>query len=258
MCGIFGIITDREQPLGPILIDAARRLSYRGYDSVGCATLHADRTIDLRKDVGKVDAVAERLDFAAMTGQRGMVQLRWATFGVPSQINAQPHLDSDGGMVGAHNGNVVNNVELRQQFSAEGMTVRSLNDGESCVHAVERHLRRGCDMVEAIRRAYDDLEGDYAFVIARADDDRLYAIKKGSGLVVGSGRRRDLRLIRSALDLAADQSHRARQRWRDRDPPSRSGGADPRGRWSAHRAGSRKKSSRAWPPRKKAATRISC
>jgi glucosamine--fructose-6-phosphate aminotransferase (isomerizing) len=185
VCGIFGIITEREQPLGTILIDAARRLSYRGYDSVGCATLHADHTIDLRKDVGKVDDVAARLDFAAMTGQRGMVQLRWATFGVPSQINAQPHLDSDGGLVGAHNGNVVNNVELRQQFSAEGMIVRSMNDGESCVHAVERHLRRGCDMIEAIRRAYADLEGDYAFVIARADDDRLYAIKKGSGLVVG-------------------------------------------------------------------------
>src|SRR5512136_2163839 len=185
MCGIFGIITDREQALGPILIDAARRLSYRGYDSVGCATLQADRTIDLRKDVGKVDDVAARLDFAAMTGQRGIVQLRWATFGVPSQINAQPHLDSDGGMVGAHNGNVVNNVELRQQFSAEGMIVRSMNDGESCVHAVERYVRRGCDMVEAIRRAYDDLEGDYAFVIGRAGDDRLYAIKKGSGLVVG-------------------------------------------------------------------------
>ncbi len=185
MCGIFGIITDREQTLGPILIDAARRLSYRGYDSVGCATLHVDRTIDLRKDVGKVDEVAERLDFAAMIGTRGMVQLRWATFGVPSQINAQPHLDSGGGMVGAHNGNVVNNVELRRQFSAEGLIVRSLNDGESCVHAVERHLRRGCDMVEAIRCAYADLEGDYAFVIARADDHRLYAVKKGSGLVAG-------------------------------------------------------------------------
>jgi len=185
VCGIFGIITEREQPLGPILIDAARRLSYRGYDSVGCATLHADRTIDLRKDVGKVDEVAERLGFATMTGQRGMAQLRWATFGVPSQVNAQPHLDSDGGLVGAHNGNVVNNVELRQQFVAEGMIVRSMNDGESCVHAVERHLRRGHDMVEAIRHAYDDLEGDYAFVIARAADDCLYAMKKGSGLVVG-------------------------------------------------------------------------
>ena len=114
-----------------------------------------------------------------------MVQLRWATFGVPSQVNAQPHLDSAGGMVGAHNGNVVNNVQLRQQFMAEGLTVRSTNDGESCVHAVERHLLNGHDMIEAIRRAYADLEGDYAFVIGRVDDDKLYAIKKGSGLVAG-------------------------------------------------------------------------
>ncbi|NIW37530.1 MAG: glutamine--fructose-6-phosphate transaminase (isomerizing), partial [Gemmatimonadetes bacterium] len=86
---------------------------------------------------------------AEMVGCRGVVQLRWATFGAPSQVNAQPHLDSDGDLVGAHNGNVVNNVELRQQFIAEGMTVRSTNDGESCVHAVERYVDQGCDMVEA-------------------------------------------------------------------------------------------------------------
>lgn len=185
MCGIFGIVTDKEQPLGPILVEAGRRLAYRGYDSVGCATLRGDGAIDLRKDVGKVDEVARRMAFAEMVGCRGMVQLRWATFGAPSQVNAQPHLDSDGGMVGAHNGNVVNNVELRGQFIAEGMTVRSTNDGESCVHAVERYASRGQDMIEAIRRAYGDLEGDYAFVIGRSDQDRLYAIKKGSGLVVG-------------------------------------------------------------------------
>src|SRR5512147_465213 len=187
MCGIFGIVTQTEQALGPILIDAARRLSYRGYDSVGCATLNANGMIDLRKDVGKVDAVAARLDFAAMTGLRGMVQLRWATFGVPSQVNAQPHLDSAGGMVGAHNGNVVNNVELREQFMAEGLTVRSTNDGESCVHAVERHLKRGAGMIDAIRQAYDILEGDYAFVIGAAAGDTLYAFKKGSGLVAAIG-----------------------------------------------------------------------
>ena len=90
-------------------------------------------------------------------------------------------------MVGAHNGNVVNNVELRQQFMAEGMTVRSQNDGESCVHAVERYINRGYDFIDAIRRAYGDLQGDYAFVIGRINDDKLYAIKKGSGLVVGIG-----------------------------------------------------------------------
>ena len=67
------------------------------------------------------------------------------------------------------------------------MTVRSDNDGETCVHAVERYIRRGYEFVDAIRLAYGDLEGDYAFVIGRADDDRLYAFKKGSGLVVGIG-----------------------------------------------------------------------
>jgi glucosamine--fructose-6-phosphate aminotransferase (isomerizing) len=185
MCGIFGIVVEHERRLGEILTEAGRRLSYRGYDSVGCATLRDDGAIDLRKDVGKVDEVARRLGFAEMVGSRGIVQLRWATFGAPSQVNAQPHLDSDGDMVGAHNGNVVNNVELRQEFIAEGKTVRSTNDGESCVHAVERYVDAGHDMVEAIRRAYHDLEGDYAFVIGRKGDDRLYALKKGSGLVVG-------------------------------------------------------------------------
>lgn len=187
MCGIFGIVTGEEQNLGPILIEAGHRLSYRGYDSVGCATLQLNGQIDLRKDVGKVDEVANRLKFDEMTGQRGLLQLRWATFGSPSQVNAQPHLDSDGDLVGAHNGNVVNNVELRQQFIDEGLVVRSNNDGESCVHAVERYINHGQSFIDAIRGAYADLAGDYAFVIGQKGEDRLYAIKKGSGLVVGLG-----------------------------------------------------------------------
>jgi len=186
MCGIFGIVTDKEQLLGPILIEAARRLTYRGYDSVGAATISGAK-IDLRKDVGRVDEVAAKYHLAEMSGQRGITQLRWATFGEPSQVNSQPHLDSDGDIVGAHNGNVVNNVELRQQFMAEGLTVRSQNDGESCVHAVERYINKGHDFIESIRLAYGDLQGDYAFVIGQINDDKLYAIKKGSGLVVGLG-----------------------------------------------------------------------
>ena len=186
MCGIFGIVTERDQQLGPILIEAARRLTYRGYDSVGAATISGDK-IDLRKDKGRVEEVAERYNFAEMTGQRGITQLRWATFGKPSQVNSQPHLDSDGDVVGAHNGNVVNHVELREQFMAEGMIIRSHNDGESCVHAVERYIDRGHGFVEAIQLAHNDLQGDYSFVIGRINDERLYAVKKGSGLVVGIG-----------------------------------------------------------------------
>jgi glutamine---fructose-6-phosphate transaminase (isomerizing) len=186
MCGIFGYVTNKDVELGPILIEAAKRLTYRGYDSVGAATLNNGR-IDLRKDVGKVETVSHKYNFAEMRGQRGITQLRWATFGEPSQVNSQPHLDSDGDMVGAHNGNVVNNFELREQFIAEGMTVRSQNDGETCVHAVERYINRGYEFIDAIRLAYGDLEGDYAFVIGRANEDKLYAFKKGSGMVVGLG-----------------------------------------------------------------------
>ena len=186
MCGIFGIVKEKEENLGEILIGAAERLTYRGYDSVGMATISADK-IDLRKDVGKVDTVAENFNVAEMSGQRGITQLRWATFGAPSQINAQPHLDSDGLMVGAHNGNVVNNIELRQEFIDEGLTVRSENDGESCVHAVERYVKRGYETIDAIRLAYGDLAGDYAFVLGQINDDKLYAMKKGSGLVIGIG-----------------------------------------------------------------------
>jgi glucosamine--fructose-6-phosphate aminotransferase (isomerizing) len=186
MCGIFGYVAEKEELLGPLLIEAAQRLTYRGYDSVGAATL-SNGAIDLRKDVGKVEAVAQQYSFQDMRGQRGMAQLRWATFGEPSQVNSQPHLDSEGHMVGAHNGNVVNNVQLRAQFIAEGMTVRSENDGETCVHAVERYLLRGYEFIDAIRMAYGDLQGDYAFIIGRAYDDKLYAFKKGSGLVVGLG-----------------------------------------------------------------------
>ncbi|MDO9088106.1 MAG: glutamine--fructose-6-phosphate transaminase (isomerizing) [Anaerolineaceae bacterium] len=187
MCGIFGIVYKQDRLLGPTLIDAGLRLSYRGYDSVGIATILENGVIDLRKDAGKVKSVAEKYNFKEMIGQRAILQLRWATFGEPSLVNSQPHLDSEGLMVGAHNGNVVNNVELREEFISEGMTVRSMNDGESCVHAVERFTKKGFSMLEAIQKAYDVLKGDYAFVITKANDDKLYAFKKGSGLVAGIG-----------------------------------------------------------------------
>lgn len=188
MCGIFGIVMETEGRLGGVLLSAGRRLAYRGYDSVGAATIDHAGKIDLRKDVGKIDDVNARLHLDEMVGKRGIVQLRWATFGAPSYENAQPHLDSDGDLVGAHNGNIVNNVQLRAEFIKAGMTVRGTNDGESCVHAVERYVDQGLSMVEAIRHAAHDLHGDYAFVIASRDEPGvIHAIKMGSGLVAGIG-----------------------------------------------------------------------
>lgn len=186
MCGIFGIITLKPRAIGKDLTAGGKRLSYRGYDSVGCAVL-SDGRIDLRKDVGKINEVSRRLNFSNMYGDRGVIQLRWATFGAPSKTNAQPHLDCNGDMVGAHNGNIVNTHQLREQFIKENHTIRSTNDGEICVHAVERYYDKGFGMVESIRKAYGDLRGDYAFIIFNNNEKKLYAVKKGSGLVVGIG-----------------------------------------------------------------------
>jgi glutamine---fructose-6-phosphate transaminase (isomerizing) len=187
VCGIFGIAAKTEGNLGLVLVEACKRLAYRGYDSVGCATIDESGEVDLRKDVGKVEDVCKSLNFKDMTGKRGIAQLRWATFGAPSIVNAQPHFDSGRNMVGAHNGNVVNNVALRELFKKEGFTVRSTNDGESCVHAVEYYLKKGMQMEQAVMKANELLEGDYAFVIGKRNEDRLYAVKSGSGLVVGLG-----------------------------------------------------------------------
>jgi len=186
MCGIFGLVTKETQALGEILLEGGKRLSYRGYDSVGCATLSGDE-IDLRKDIGKIDEVSERLNFPEMRGTRGLIQMRWATFGAPSTVNAQPHFDCDKDMVGAHNGNVVNTAQLREKFLSEGHEIVSTNDGEICIHAIERYYDKGDSMVESIRKAYNDLHGDYAILLSHKKENKLYAIKKGSGLVIGVG-----------------------------------------------------------------------
>ncbi|NYZ78529.1 glutamine--fructose-6-phosphate transaminase (isomerizing) [Candidatus Micrarchaeota archaeon] len=187
MCGIFGIITLKPRAIGRDLVAGGKRLSYRGYDSVGCAVI-SDGKIDLRKDTGKVDEVSKKLNFSEMHGDRGVMQLRWATFGAPSKTNSQPHLDCNGDMVGAHNGNIVNTPQLREQFIREGHKVRSTNDGEICIHAVEKYYDKGYSMVESIRKAYEDLRGDYAFIIFNNKEKKLYAVKKGSGLLIGVGR----------------------------------------------------------------------
>ncbi len=212
MCGFLGIVTQSNQALGPILLDAGERLSYGGYDSVGCVTISEDGEFDLRKDVGKIGDISRRLRFSEMQGQRGIIQLRWATFGAPSTLNAQPHLDSDGELVGAHIGNVVNNVELRKEFIAEGMTVRSTNDGESCVHAVERYVKRGRSLEEACRFAYRDFAGDYVFIIKRRNTPGFCAVKKGSSLVVGFTPEA-YRLHRSDLYPAIDPQDIVHSRW---------------------------------------------
>ncbi|MFH1453348.1 MAG: glutamine--fructose-6-phosphate transaminase (isomerizing) [Armatimonadota bacterium] len=188
MCGIFGIVFDKDRKdLGKILVEAGRRLSYRGYDSVGCAGISEDRKHLLKKDTGTVDEVNKKYALDKMTGKRGITQLRWATFGMPKQENAQPHYDCDENMIGAHNGNIVNTLALQKLYKKEGHKIRSENDGEMVVHAIEKHFDQTGDMVLGIINGAKELTGDYACVITHLDSEKMYCVKSGSSLYMGVG-----------------------------------------------------------------------
>jgi len=187
MCGIFGIVfKDFREDLGEILLQAGRRLTYRGYDSVGMASFDQD-SIELKKDVGEIEEVNKKYNFEKLKGNKGIVQLRWATFGPPSRQNAQPHYDCSKNIVGAHNGNIINTKELINELGKKGHIFQGENDGEVVVHAVEDVYRQKKDMNVAIQEADTILNGDYAYVITEKKSDKMYCVKKYSSLFLGVG-----------------------------------------------------------------------
>ena len=119
MCGIVGVIGGR--PAAPLLLDALRRLEYRGYDSAGIATLVAGR-IERRRAPGKLDRLAERLEAEPLGGVTGIGHTRWATHGVPNETNAHPHVSD--GVALVHNGIIENFLELRAELVAHGHALR--------------------------------------------------------------------------------------------------------------------------------------
>ncbi len=188
MCGVFGIAFETDHPqLGTYLIKAAKKLVYRGYDSAGFASFSSTGETKLSKGPGKLDEVIKKYDIENFTGSRGIVQLRWATFGEPNEANSQPHYDSDGDLIGAHNGNIVNTTALIEQFKAEGLTVRGTNDGEMVVHAFEKYFNQKADPLWAMSQAKAMLKGDYAFIVGHRDCNALLAVKMGSSLYMGIG-----------------------------------------------------------------------
>ncbi|MFX1240197.1 MAG: glutamine--fructose-6-phosphate transaminase (isomerizing) [Promethearchaeota archaeon] len=186
MCGIFGVVA-RKGDIAKKLLIIARRLQYRGYDSLGLAT-YLDGEIDLRKDMGTVESVIEALKLDKMKGNIGIGQLRWSTFGRPSKLNAQPHFDCDKNIVGAHNGNIVSFYQTKENLENEGHNILSQNDGEICVHAAEKHYDKTKDMVRGIMGGIKEMEGAFAFICFHKNTpETLYATKMGSSLVIGLG-----------------------------------------------------------------------
>ena len=184
MCGIFGCIL-KQGEAAPIIHAALHRLEYRGYDSVGEATLYEGK-IFIKKDAGKIDEVHKIHNLDDLPGRIGVGHTRWATHGAPSMINAHPHTDCKEQIAVVHNGIIENYAELKMELEAEGHIFKSKTDTEVISHLVENGLKSGLGLVEAVREALKRLEGSFALaVISTLEPDKIVCARKESPLVLG-------------------------------------------------------------------------
>jgi len=187
MCGIVGYVGPRDAT--PIIFEGLKRLEYRGYDSAGLAVVQEGRIV-VRRQVGKLSALAELLAADPIHGHIGIGHTRWATHGKPSQRNAHPHVGMSGQVVLVHNGIVENYLPLRQELLAEGVRFSSETDTEVIVQLVDRYLGAGLDVVEATRQALLHLKGAHGIVVMSSrEPDRLVAVRIGNagGVTLGVG-----------------------------------------------------------------------
>src|ERR1700733_8563940 len=148
MCGIIGIIG--REPVAPLLVDALKRLEYRGYDSAGVATLE-DGVLTRRRAEGKLRNLEQKLARDPLSGVIGLGHTRWATHGRPNENNAHPHAVD--GVAVVHNGIIENHRELRKELKLAGARFATDTDTEVIAHLVSQQLKKGCAPVDAIRAA---------------------------------------------------------------------------------------------------------
>ncbi len=183
MCGIVGIVG--RAPVAPLIVDALKRLEYRGYDSAGVATIDHGR-LGRRRAEGKLVNLEKRLGEEPLDGTIGIGHTRWATHGVPNETNAHPHFSNDVAIV--HNGIIENFAELRSSLIADGYEFASQTDTEVVAHLVSRELAKGLGPVEAAHNALKQLEGAFALAIMfRGDEDMIIGARNGPPLAVGHG-----------------------------------------------------------------------
>jgi glucosamine--fructose-6-phosphate aminotransferase (isomerizing) len=183
MCGIVGVIG--SEPAAPLLLEALRRLEYRGYDSAGIATL-VDQRIERRRAPGKLVNLGEALVADPLPGTTGIGHTRWATHGAPTQRNAHPHGTSRVSVV--HNGIIENHAELRAELESEGQVFETETDTETVAQLVDLNLKLGLAPVDAARAAFLRLEGAYALAIVFAGHPELMVgAQHGAPLAIGFG-----------------------------------------------------------------------
>jgi glucosamine--fructose-6-phosphate aminotransferase (isomerizing) len=186
MCGIVGYIGKRDSV--PIILDALRRLEYRGYDSAGIAVIDATGDLTGSKAEGKLSRLAERLnDGEKISGPVGVGHTRWATHGRPSDANAHPHMDCGGRIAVVHNGIIENYAPLRARLLELGHTFTSETDTEVLAHLIELHYDGNLE--EAVRKTLHEVRGAYALGVISSDDPEhlLFARNGASPLVLGIG-----------------------------------------------------------------------
>ncbi|MBW9053578.1 glutamine--fructose-6-phosphate transaminase (isomerizing) [Rhizobium mesosinicum] len=184
MCGIVGIVGNA--PVAGRLVDALKRLEYRGYDSAGVATIH-EGVMDRRRAEGKLFNLEKRLDSEPLPGTTGIAHTRWATHGVPNETNAHPHFVE--GVAVVHNGIIENFSELRDELSREGASFESQTDTEVVAHLMAKYLREGLSAREAMLKMLNRVTGAYALaVMLKSDPGTIMAARSGPPLAVGYGK----------------------------------------------------------------------
>jgi len=186
MCGIFGCIL-KDGNAAPVIHAGLKRLEYRGYDSVGEATL-SNGKLYIKKDQGKIDDVHKIRNLDDLPGSIGVGHTRWATHGAPLQVNAHPHVDCTGQIAVVHNGIIENFSELKLELEARGHVFKSKTDTEVIPHLIEESLKKNpsLSVADAVLEAVKRLEGSYAIaVLALKEPDKIICARKESPLVLG-------------------------------------------------------------------------
>ncbi|MEZ5674859.1 MAG: glutamine--fructose-6-phosphate transaminase (isomerizing) [Thalassovita sp.] len=183
MCGIVGVLGDHEA--APILVEALKRLEYRGYDSAGIATVNGGH-LDRRRAVGKLVNLSDLLVHDPLPGKSGIGHTRWATHGAPSVVNAHPH--QAGPVAVVHNGIIENFRELRAELAAKGFHFVTETDTETVALLVQSYMAEDNTPVEAARLTLGRLHGAFALAfLFDGEEDLLIAARKGSPLAIGHG-----------------------------------------------------------------------
>ena len=183
MCGIVGILGNHEA--SPILLDALKRLEYRGYDSSGIATIN-DGVLERRREIGKLVNLADKLVHKPLKGKIGIGHTRWATHGSPTVANAHPQ--KTGKVAVVHNGIIENFKKLRDELISDGAVFQSETDTETVAQLCMSFISNGDKPAIAAKKTLDRLEGAYALCFLFHDNDNLLiAARKGSPLAIGHG-----------------------------------------------------------------------